>query len=108
MESINSRAFEEIVINEGRPCLVAFSRKTCNVCQEVRALLEDIKHDYIESSFGFYLVDVEEEETLLNRFKLQGVPQVLFFNGGILKRQLAGRHDEEVYISEIEKYVELT
>lgn len=108
MESLNIRAFEEIVENEGRPCLVIFSRETCNVCQEVHAMLDDIMLDYRESGFGFFYVDVEEEEALMNRYKIQGVPQVLFFDGGNLKKQLAGRHDEEVYISEIEKYVERT
>lgn len=108
MESLNTRAFEEIVENEGKPCLVVFSRKTCNVCQEVQTMLDDIMLDYRESGFGFFHVDVEEEEALMNRFKIQGVPQVLFFDAGSLKKQLAGRYDEEIYIGEIEKYVERT
>lgn len=106
MDSLNSRAFEEIVENEGRPCLIIFSRKTCNVCQEVHTLLEDILQDYKDSGFGFYQVDVEEDETLFMRLNLQGVPQVLFFDGGILKKRLSGLNDEDAYISEIEKYIE--
>lgn len=106
IDSLSIRAFEEIVDNEGKPCLVIFSRKTCNVCQEVHALLEDVMQDYKDSGFGFYHVDVEEVEPLLKRFKLQGVPQVLFFDGGILKKQVSGRNDDDVYISEIEKYID--
>jgi thioredoxin 1 len=106
MDSLNERAFEEIVENGGEPCLVLFSRKTCNVCQEVHTVLEELIQDYKDSGFGFYQIDAEEEESLLKRYKLQGVPQVLFFDGGIMKKRLSGRHNDDAYISEIEKYIE--
>lgn len=106
METLNSRAFEEIVENEGKACLVIFSRKTCSVCQEVHTILEDIMQDYKDSGFGFYNVDVEEEEELFRRFHLKGVPQVMLFDGGNLKTCLSGLQDEDAYIDEINKYVD--
>lgn len=106
MESLNSRAFKEIVEKGDSPCLVIFSRKTCGVCQEVHNMLEDIMLDYKDSGYGFYNVDVEEEPELFKRFKLKGVPQVLFFDGGVLKNRISGLKDEDDYINEIDKYVD--
>ena len=36
MQDLNANSFEEIIYDEGQPCLVIFSRKSCHVCQEVQ------------------------------------------------------------------------
>ena len=34
MQDLNANSFEELIYDEGKPCLVMFSRKSCHVCQE--------------------------------------------------------------------------
>lgn len=104
MEKLNDQTFEEIVYDDGEPCLVIFSRKSCHVCQAVHPKLEELAEEY-EGKFGFYHVDVEEEKNLFNRFSLKGVPQVLFFNDGEYVGKLAGEKEIEDYEEKIEEII---
>lgn len=103
MQDLNANSFEEIIYDEGKPCLVIFSRKSCHVCQEVHPILDEIEEEYKGKDFGFYHVDVEDEKDLFNRFSLKGVPQVLFFNDGEFLGKFAGKKDEEVYTAKIDE-----
>ncbi|MBQ2776711.1 MAG: thioredoxin family protein [Peptococcaceae bacterium] len=105
MKELNGATFEEIIYDEGQPCLVIFSRKSCHVCQEVHPIIDEIEKQYEGKDFGFYHVDVEDEKDLFNRFSLKGVPQVLFFNDGEFLGKFAGKKEEEEYIAKIEEII---
>ncbi|TGE32869.1 thioredoxin family protein [Desulfosporosinus sp. Sb-LF] len=94
LQQLNSNRFEEIIYDNCDPCLVIFSKKTCHVCKEVVPMLEELQLQY-EGKFGFYYVDVEEDQELFKRFSLKGVPQTLFFNEGEYQGKLAGKVEEE-------------
>ncbi|WP_407309524.1 thioredoxin family protein [Desulfosporosinus sp. SB140] len=94
LQPLNSSRFEEVIYNNGEPCLVIFSRKSCHVCQSVLPVLEDLQPQF-EGKFGFYYVDVEEDKALYQKFSLKGVPQILFFKDGEYQGKLAGKVEEE-------------
>lgn len=103
MQHLDSKTFEEIIYDNGEPCLVIFSRKTCHVCKDVVSVLEDLEPEY-EGKFGFYYVDIEEQKPLFQRFSLKGVPQILFFKDGEYQGKMAGKVEDdqvEEKISEI-------
>ena len=104
LEKLNAVSFEEAIYDDGANCLVAFSRKNCHVCQEVIPLIEELSTKY-QDQYGFYLVDVEDEKDLYNRFPLKGVPSVLFFKDGSYKGKIAGKFDEEQIEEMIEKMI---
>jgi Thioredoxin domain-containing protein len=91
---LNSNRFEEVIYNNGEPCLVIFSRKSCHVCQIVVPVLEDLQPQF-EGKYGFYYVDVEEDKALYQKFSLKGVPQILFFKDGEYQGKLTGKVEEE-------------
>ena len=96
LQQLNASTFEEIIYDNGEPCLVIFSRKTCHVCKQVVPVLEELQPKY-EGQFGFYYVDIEESSSLFQRFSLKGVPQILYFNNGEYQGKQAGLvEDEEV------------
>ena len=102
MKNLNQNAFDEIIYDECEPCLVLFTRKTCHVCQAVKPKLAELEEEY-GGRFGFYSVDVEEEEKLFQRFNMKGVPQVLFFKDGEFVTKMAGEKSLDTYAEEIEK-----
>ena len=104
MKKLNSAAFHEYVENDGETCLVIFSRKSCQVCQGVHAVLDDLEQDY-KGKIPFYEVDVEEESGLFEKMMMKGVPQVVIFDNGEVVEKLAGSHEEDEYIDAIEKYI---
>lgn len=101
METLNRVAFREIVEDDGEPCLVIFSRKSCHVCQAVHGKLDNLEGEY--SDVPFYEVDVETDPELQNKFSLKGVPHVLFFKDGEVLARLTGNHDEDEYAEKIEE-----
>ena len=94
LQQLKPDRFEEIIYDDCQPCLVIFSRKNCHVCKVVVPMLEELSPQY-EGKFGFYYVDVEEDQNLVQRFSLKGVPQILFFNDGEYKGKIAGKVEEE-------------
>jgi thioredoxin 1 len=94
LKQLNACSFEEIIYDNGEPCLVIFSRKSCHVCKEVVSDLEELQPKF-DGKFGFYYVDVEEDTNIQQRFSLKGVPQILYFNGGDFKGKQAGKVAEE-------------
>lgn len=105
LNQLNDTRFEEVIYDNGEPCLVIFSRKTCHVCKEVVPMLEELQPKY-EGRFGFYYVDVEEDKDLFQRFSLKGVPQILFFNEGEFKGKMAGQVEDEQVIDKIAEVFE--
>lgn len=100
LQQLNSERFEEIIYDNGEPCLVIFTRENCHVCKEVIPRLEDLKPQY-EGKFGFYSVNVEEDKNLFQRFPIKGVPSILFFNEGQLQGKLAGNVEEDEVVEKI-------
>lgn len=105
LQPLNSNSFEEVIYDNGEPCLVIFSRKTCHVCEGVVPILEEMQPKY-EGKFGFYYVDVEEQKSLFQRFSLKGVPQILFFKDGEYQGKLAGAVDDEKVSDKITEVLE--
>lgn len=105
MKDLDSNTFEEIIYDNGEPCLVMFSRKTCHVCQEVHPIIDEIEKEYAGKPFGFYHVDVEEQKPLFQRFSLKGVPQILFFNEGEFLGKMAGKKEEQEYKDKIDSII---
>jgi len=105
LQQLDSNRFEEIIYDNGAPCLVIFSRKTCHVCKEVVPVLEELQPQY-EGKFGFYYVDVEEDKNLFQRFSLKGVPQILFFNEGEYQGKLGGNVEDEQVEGKIAEILE--
>lgn len=94
LQQLNPNTLEKIIYDNGKPCLVVFSRKDCHVCKQVVPLLEELQPKY-EGKFGFYRVDVEEDTSLYQRFSLKGVPQILYFNNGEYHGKQAGLVEDE-------------
>ena len=102
MRELNQNEFDELIYDECMPCLVIFTRKSCHVCQAVKPKLAELEEEYGDQ-FGFFAVDVEEEEKLFQRFNMKGVPQVMFFKDGEFVTKMAGEKDLDTYAAEIEK-----
>lgn len=94
IQHLDSNHFDEIIYDNAEPSLVIFSRESCNICQGVVLILEDLQSKY-NGNYHFYYVDVEKQKNLFRRFSLQGVPQILFFKEGEYQGKLAGRMVDE-------------
>ncbi len=105
LHKLEPTSFEERIYDNEEACLVIFTRKDCRVCKEVVPILEELEPNY-KGKFAFYLVDVEEQKNLFQRFSLKGVPQILYFKDGEYQGKMAGKVEEEQIQEKIEAVLE--
>lgn len=101
---VDSNLLDKAIYENNEACGVIFSRKDCPVCKEVVPKVEEVFKNY-ESECSLYYVDVEESKDIFKKFKLKGVPQVLFFNNGEFYGKLAGDMEEEDLEEKIEEVI---
>ena len=102
MKKLSYEAFDDIVVDKGEKCLVLFTRSSCSVCKRVTPKLEALEAEY--PKYPFYMIDVEEQPNRLPQYHLKGVPQTLFFDGGVMKRVITGNAETDDFVDFIEEY----
>lgn len=102
MEELNQLLFETRVEEDGQPCVILCSRKSCHVCQAVHPVLETLEQEYRPRGLAFYHLDVEEQADLFQQLRGKGVPQVLCYGDGELKSRLVGEHSEDEYADQMD------
>ena len=87
MEKITSEQFQELVykfIDDDKqefvgklPCIVDFYADWCQPCKLVAPALEQLSEDY-EGKVNIYKVNIEDENMLVERYKIRSIPMIMF------------------------------
>ncbi|MBQ7503603.1 thiol reductase thioredoxin [bacterium] len=89
--------FEMDVLHSELPILVDFYADWCEPCQAMSLLIEEISGEY-EGAVKFASIDIEESPNCTKSFSVKGVPNLLFFNKGLLTGRSVGLIDKETLI----------
>ncbi len=65
--------------DSGRPTLASFGADSCIPCQMMKPFREAIAHEY-EGVINVVYVHVNEDQMLASRYRVRGIPHVLFFD----------------------------
>lgn len=87
IEHLNYKSFREKIYDfesnhkwkyEGKvPCLIDFYASSCDPCQKVDPLLDELSAEY-KGKITIYKVDTEKEIDLKALFHVQSIPSLLF------------------------------
>lgn len=88
MRDRTEQEFDEIIYDDESTALVLFHRQGCHVCEAITPILTELEDEY-EGQVEFLSVDVEDNG-VFSRFGIMGVPQVLLFKEGSLRKRLSG------------------
>ena len=105
MRILDSEEFEELIYDEEESAVIFFHRPGCSVCEALSGTLGTLEEEY-QDRLLIGKIDAEAENELFTRFGLKGVPQVLFFRGGVLTRTVSGKNDEAVYQRLLDRLVD--
>lgn len=74
------KSFKE-QINSPRPVLVDFYAEWCGPCKMMKPILLDVA-ERMGDNASIIAIDVDKEEELANRFRIQSVPTLIIFKNG--------------------------
>ena len=89
IQTISEVNFDELTFESIKPVVVFFSAKRCNVCNALLPIVEELALNYGEK-LKTYCVDVDVNDSLVKRFRLNGIPTLLIFKEGEIKERITG------------------
>lgn len=92
--TIQSEAqYDADVLANPRPVVVKFAASWCSVCQEVKEPFTQVAAEEEFQNIVFAQVDIDQLSAVCDRYDLQAVPTIMFFQSGQKKFQEIGVKD---------------
>ncbi len=95
-------SFDAQVLGSKKPVLVDFYSPTCGPCRMLAPTIEKLARQY-EGKAVVCKVNVDRLSELANRYGIQGVPSVLFFQDGKEVGRLIGLRPQNAYAEVFDK-----
>lgn len=81
--------FEQEVIKSEVPVLVDFWATWCMPCLKIAPIVEELSGEY-DGKMKFGKVNVEENQTVPQKYGIRSIPTLLIFKGGQVVSQIVG------------------
>lgn len=105
---IKAKSVEEVnnLINNSKYLVLDFSATWCGPCKALGNFIHEIMNDSKYKDIVFCKVDVDEEEmeTLSIKYKVSGIPHIVFFKNSKQVTQLVG-FDKNKFIDNINNII---
>jgi thioredoxin 1 len=98
---ITESNFETEVLNSSQPVIADFYADWCGPCKMIAPALEEIARD-LQGKVKVAKVNVDEQSALAQRYSIQSLPTLLYFQGGEVVNQLIGATSKKVILSKLE------
>ena len=102
--NVTAKDFEEKVLNSELPVLVDFWAPGCGPCRMVAPILEQIAGE-MEGKITVAKVNVDEEQSLAQNYRVMSIPTMIFFKGGKAEETAIGARPKADIVKMVEKYL---
>jgi thioredoxin 1 len=94
ISNINESEFDSIVTETEVPVIVDFWAPWCGPCRTIAPILEQIASE-MGDQVKVTKVNVDENQSLAQKFNVRAIPTILLFKGGEMKEQVVGLIQKE-------------
>ncbi|KGK97673.1 hypothetical protein LI82_07770 [Methanococcoides methylutens] len=102
---MNTRAFDNEVVNSHLPVIVDCFTKTCPPCRKMAPIFEKVAAEY-DGKIKFVKINLKNSPGIGKQFKIVGVPTFLFFRSGEMVTNVVGFVEEEKLKEKLETLLE--
>ena len=104
IEEVNDSNFEQVVLQSERPVLVDFWAPWCGPCRMLAPTVEAIAEQYAGDARVAKL-NVDDNPSMVQRYRIQGIPTLILFQGGEEKERIIGVASEDEISRTIDEHV---
>jgi thioredoxin 1 len=102
IENINTDNFEEKVLFSDKPVMVLFYADWCPYCAMIAPTIDELAEKY-EGRMQTYRVNVDDNGVLRAEYKVEHIPDVIFFKDGFKADECMGNDHKQFLPGKIEK-----
>lgn len=104
VQDLTDSSFEETIKNSEIPVLVDFWAEWCGPCRRVGPIIEELANDYGDKLL-VAKVDVDANQEIAVKHKVESIPTLMIFKGGELKERLLGARPKEALVEIVDQFV---
>jgi thioredoxin 1 len=104
LKHINSEQFNKEVIESEKLVLVDFYATWCPPCKMLSPILEKISNSRVD--FDIIKVNIDENEDLAIKYRINVVPTMVVFKEGVPIKQIVGLVDEKEIVQVMSSYID--
>jgi thioredoxin 1 len=87
--SVTNDSWDKEVIQSPNLVMVDFWAAWCGPCKMVAPVVEELAKEY-EGKATFFKLNTDENPDLASRYKIRGIPTLMFFKNGQIVEQIVG------------------
>lgn len=80
VKNLTLENYEDEVVNSDVPVLIDFYADWCGPCQMMKPIFEELSSEYL-GRVKFMKLDTQTEEGIAVKFRIQGIPALVFVKG---------------------------
>ena len=96
--------FEQDVLKAGAPVLVDFWAEWCGPCKRLGPTVDALAADY-KGKVVVGKLNVDENQTIAERYQIRGIPTLLLFKGGQIVESVVGLAQKDDLKKRIDKHL---